>query len=85
MRNKKLFPLLAPGLLCGCSRSPSVDVLGSYFPAWIVCCLIGIILAIATYFVLLRIELEPAIPIKTIVYPCTAAAYTFLAWIILYS
>ncbi len=86
MRNKWSFFLLTPfTLLCGCSRSPSVDVLGSYFPAWIVCCLIGVSLAIATYFVFVRIKLEPAIPIKTLVYPCAAAAYTFLAWIIFYS
>lgn len=86
MRNKRRFVPVTPLLLlCGCSRSPSVDVLGSYFPAWIVCCLIGTTLAVVTYFILLRIKLEPAIPLKTIVYPCAAAAYTFLAWIIFYS
>ncbi len=86
MRNKKSIPastLLL--LLCGCSRSPSIDVLGSYFPAWIVCCIIGIVLALVTYFILVRLQLEPAIPMKTVVYPCAAAAYTFLAWIIFYS
>ncbi len=86
MQSKQWIVVFAPALLlCGCSRSPSVDVLGSYFPAWIVCCLIGIVLAVATHFLLLRIKIEPAIPLKTIVYPCAAAAYTFLAWIVLYS
>ena len=86
MRSKTSIPastLLL--LLSGCSRSPSIDVLGSYFPAWIVCCVIGIVLALVTYFILVRLQLEPAIPMKTLVYPCAAAAYTFLAWIILYS
>lgn len=86
MRNKggvARFTLLC--FLCGCSRSPSVDVLGSYFPAWIVCCLIGISLTVVMYFILVRVQLEPAIPIKTIVYPCAAAALTFLAWILFYS
>lgn len=86
MQNKRSvcasIPLL---ILCGCSRSPSIDVLGSYFPAWIACCIIGIVLAMVTYFILVRLELEPAIPVKTLVYPCVAAAYTFLAWIVLYS
>lgn len=86
MRGRRRFvPVNALLLLCGCSRSPTVDVLGSYFPAWIVCCLIGITLAVATYFLLLRIKLEPAIPLKTLVYPCAAAAYTFLTWLIFYS
>ena len=24
-------------LLSGCSRAPEIDVLGSFFPAWVVC------------------------------------------------
>ena len=71
--------------LCGCSRSPSFDVLGSYFPAWVVCCTIGIVLAVATYFLLVRLQVEAAIPVKTLVYPCAAAAYTCLIWLIFYS
>ncbi len=86
MRNKRsLFAFTLLLLVCGCSRSPSINVLGSYFPAWIVCCTVGIVLAIATYFLLVRLKLEPAIPVKTLVYPCAAAAYTFLVWLILYS
>ena len=86
MQNKRSIPAFTLlFLVCGCSRSPSIDVLGSYFPAWIACCIIGIVLAVATYFILVRLELEPAIPLKTLVYPCAAAAYTFLAWIVFYS
>lgn len=86
MRSERSIPASTlPLLLCGCSRSPSIDVLGSYFPAWIVCCVVGIVLAMATYFILVRTKLEPAIPVKVLVYPCAAAAYTFLIWIIFYS
>lgn len=86
MRNKKaLFLVASSCFLSGCSRSPSIDVLGSYFPAWLVCGLIGIALAVITHFVLVRIKLDSAIPIKTVVYPCMAAAYTFLVWIVFYS
>ena len=37
-----------PLLLCitGCSHSPSFNILGSYFPSWIICCGGG---AIATF------------------------------------
>ena len=85
MQNKWISFPLALLLLSGCSRSPTVDVLGSYFPAWIACCLIGITLAVLTHFFIVWIKLEPAIPVKTLVYPCAAAAYTFLAWIVFYS
>ncbi len=72
-------------LLCGCSRSPSIDVLGSYFPAWIVCCLIGISLTVITYYVLAKVKLDVAIPVKTLIYPCAAVAYTCATWLLLYS
>lgn len=90
MQNKTLIQRSLPAstlllLLCGCSRSPSIDVLGSYFPAWIVCCTVGIVLALGTYFLLVRLKFEPAIPVKTFVYPCAAAAYTLLIWLIFYS
>jgi hypothetical protein len=78
-----LFALLL--LLSGCSRAPSVDILGSFFPAWIVCCVIGIALAVLTYLVLLQIHLHAAIPLQPLVYPCLAATYTFLTWLIFYS
>ncbi len=86
MLNKKTFLLFAWScFLCGCSRSPSIDVLGSYFPAWLLCSLIGIAFAVVMHFVLVRVKLDSAIPIKTLVYPCLAALCTFLVWILFFS
>src|SRR5262249_41740410 len=31
----------------GCSYSPTLDLLGSYFPAWMLCAVIGIFIAVA--------------------------------------
>ena len=28
-------------LLTGCGRAPSFDILGSFFPAWLVCLVVG--------------------------------------------
>jgi len=86
MRSKLRF-LLAISLLAdaaSCSRAPSLDVLGSFFPAWMVCCVLGSVLAIATYFVLVRLNFHSALPWHPIVYPCFALIYTFLTWIIFY-
>src|SRR5260370_6578825 len=39
--------LFAPQLLAaGCSRAPTFNILGSFFPAWILCGIIGILLAV---------------------------------------
>lgn len=72
-------------ILEGCSRAPSVSVLGSFFPAWMICCLVGIALAIVTYVFFLRVQLHPAVPIPVVTYPCMAVLYTFCTWLIFYS
>jgi len=71
--------------LCGCSRAPSVSVLGSFFPAWMICCLVGIVLAVVSYAVFQRVQLHAAIPVPVITYPCLAVLYTFCIWLIFYS
>lgn len=85
MRNKPyLLPAALLSLVSACSRAPSVDILGSFFPAWIICCALGIALSVLTYFLFTRIDLEAAIPVPVLTYPCLAASYTFLVWLIFY-
>lgn len=86
MKNKPLLIVLSSALvLCGCSRAPSVSVLGSFFPAWIICCLAGIALAVISYVIFMRVQFHPAVPVPVITYPCLAILYTFAVWLIFYS
>lgn len=73
--------LITP-LLAGCSRAPSVDVLGSFFPAWLVCFIVAIVLTAITRLILLRLRVQVALPI--LVYPALAAVFTFVLWLIFY-
>ena len=77
----RLLPLVAL-LLAGCSRAPSVDVLGSFFPAWLVCFLVSIVLTAFVRLALLRLRVKAALPI--LVYPSLAALFTFLLWLIFF-
>jgi len=79
----RLLPLLlvAP-LLSSCSRAPSVEVLGSFFPAWLVCFLVSIVLTALVRLVLLRLRVKAALPL--LVYPSLAALFTFLLWLIFF-
>jgi YtcA family len=79
----RLLPLLmvAP-LLSSCSRAPSVDVLGSFFPAWLVCFIVAIGLTALVRLALLRLRVKAALPI--LVYPSLAALVTFLLWLIFF-
>lgn len=73
--------LLCP--LAGCTRAPSFDIVGSLFPAWLVCLLLGILLAIAARWLLLRQKIAVVWPI--LVYPSLAALFTFLLWLVFFS
>jgi hypothetical protein len=69
---------LAPLLLTGCGRAPAFDVLGSFFPAWLVCFAVGILLA-AICRALLQPRVEIALPV--LVYPSLTAIFTFALWL----
>jgi len=79
----RLQPLLlvAP-LLSSCSRAPSVDILGSFFPAWLVCFIVAIVLTALVRLALLRLRVKAALPM--LVYPSLAALFTFLLWLIFF-
>jgi YtcA family len=74
--------LLAAPLLSSCSRAPSVEVLGSFFPAWLVCFLVSILLTALARLALLRLRVKAALPL--LVYPSLAALFTFVLWLIFF-
>jgi len=79
----RLLPvLLAAPLLSSCSRAPSVEVLGSFFPAWLVCFIVAIVLTALVRLALLRLKVKAALPL--LVYPSLAALFTFLLWLIFF-
>jgi hypothetical protein len=72
-------------LITGCSRAPSFNLLGSFFPAWILCGVIGILLAVAVRLFFVRIKLEQQLKPLIVVYPCLAAFFTFTLWLLFFS
>ena len=74
--------LLVAPLLSSCSRAPSVEVLGSFFPAWLVCFIVAIVLTALARLALLRLRVKAALPL--LVYPSLAALFTFLLWLIFF-
>jgi hypothetical protein len=75
-----MSPLIVVVLvLDGCERAPSLDVLGSYFPAWLVCLTLALLLTVAARWLLLRLGTVIAIPILT--YPSLVALLTFALWL----
>jgi YtcA family len=72
-------------MFAGCSRAPSFNILGSFFPAWILCGVIGILLAVGVRLFFVRIKLEEQLKPLILVYPCLAAFFTFTLWLLFFS
>ena len=69
----------------GCSRIPSLNILGSFFPAWILCGVIGIVLAVAARILFVRLNFERELSPLIVVYPSLAALFTFSIWLLFFS
>lgn len=72
-------------LATGCSREPTLNVLGSFFPAWILCGIIGTVLAVAVRLAFVRLKFEQELSLPLLVYPCLAACFTFTTWLVFFS
>lgn len=68
----------------GCSRAPSVDVLGSFFPVWMVCLIIAVILVSLLRILLVRVKLEPEVGPLALFYPCAVILTAGLLWLIFF-
>ncbi len=80
--------LAGAGLGClvleGCGRAPAFSILGSFFPAWIVCIAIGIVLTLLVRWFLRRRDLERELTPRTLVYPAMAAFFTCVLWLLFF-
>ena len=68
-----------------CSRAPTFNLLGSFFPSWILCGLLGIVLAVVARLILLRTGIEKHVSPLVLVYPCLTLLFTFTIWLLFFS
>lgn len=61
------------------TRAPSFDILGSFFPAWLVCLVVGIVLTVAARWLLTRFQIVIALPALT--YPSLTVVFTLALWL----
>ena len=71
-------------LVAGCGFSPSVNVLGSFFPAWLICIVVGVVLTIITRQVLVAMKIASELGPAGMVYPCLAGLWIFATWLLLF-
>jgi len=74
--------MLATLFLTGCGRAPTFDILGSFFPAWLVCLALGVIFTAAARWVLSRLHIAIALPVLT--YPSLTSLFACALWLALF-
>ena len=65
-------------------HSPTVDVLGSYFPAWMVCIVSGLTLTLIAHWIVQVCHLKPYLGPAPLIYSSLAIIFTFATWILFY-
>lgn len=76
-----LIPVAISLLLAGCNGAPSVDIVGSFFPAWMVCMTIAVVLTFVVRAVLVRLHLEMEVGPLALFYPSLLTLLTSVIWL----
>ncbi len=68
--------------LTGCSSAPSRNILGSYFPSWMICALIGLAATVAVRALLVKAGIDGELPMPVVVYLALATAFSLAVWLL---
>jgi hypothetical protein len=60
---------------------PQINILGSFFPSWMLCALIGIVAALLLRLLLIRTAIDPHVGPRALVYPSLAILVTLVLWV----
>ena len=80
----KFLVLSTISLFGGCAQSPTVDVVGSYFPAWMACIVIGLVITLIARLLLIGFGIYVHMRLKPLVVACMAIFFTFAIWGVLF-
>jgi hypothetical protein len=60
---------------------PQLNVVGSFFPSWMLCASIGIVSALLARRVFVRVGIDPYVGPHALVYPSLALLVTLVLWV----
>jgi YtcA family len=82
VHRRAVFLVAFSSMLTGCARAPSIDVLGSFFPIWMVCASTAVILTFFARKLLVRYKLESHVGPVALFYPSLIILFSCLLWLI---
>jgi len=65
----------------GCSHAPTLDLLGSYFPAWMLCAVAGILAAVIIRQILALAGIHEYVLVPLLTYTGFAVSVALLLWL----
>jgi len=63
---------------------PQINVIGSFFPSWMLCAAIGIVVALLARAIFLRVGVDPFLGPRALVYSSLAILVTLVLWVALF-
>jgi hypothetical protein len=77
-----ILVVVSPALcLSACSGAPSVNIIGSFFPAWMICMAIAAVLTFVARYLLVKLHLESEVGPLALFYPSLLTLLTCLIWL----
>jgi hypothetical protein len=70
--------------LMGCRGAPSINVLGSFFPGWMLCVGLGVGGTIFLRHVFVRIGMESYLGPRPVIYFCLWLLITLASWLLFF-
>ena len=68
--------------VAACSYAPTMDLFGSYFPAWMLCAVLGVVAAVIIRQMLAVTGIGEYVVAPLLTYAALAVSATLLAWLL---
>ena len=84
-QSRDTVSVLGLSLVCaGCGRAPSIDIIGSFFPVWMLCLALAVVLTFGVRYLLLRYKIEQEVGPLALFYPSSVVLLTSLLWLVFF-
>jgi len=64
--------------------APQINIVGSFFPSWMLCALIGVLTALLGRWIFVRARIDPYVGPRLLVYSSLGIFVTLLLWMTLF-
>ena len=68
--------------MTGCGSASNIEVVGSYFPFWLICMVVGVLVAFASRVLFVRLKIEPYLGPLSLIYVCVMVGAACLFWLL---